>query len=190
MDVTSHLTFVVSLILGLAVVELLMTLGRLVRNRERVSFYWVSLVWSTLIFMQIVQSWWVYFYVLQSEVWRQYFPYLTFLLSPMLLYLIASWILPRGARRGVIDLRAHHYREHRWIFGLMAASLILTVLTEFIFLGVPWMVAHRLPHGTGLLLFFGLAWSKNPRFHAIATVLLGLIFIGYLVTYNPPLAQG
>jgi hypothetical protein len=189
MDVTNHLTFVVSLIVGLAIVDLLTTLGRLIRARDRVRFHWIPLIWAGLIFMQLVQAWWTYYYVLRLDVWREYFAYMSFLIQPMLLYLIASWVLPRGIGRDRVDLEAHYFKEHRWLFGLMATAMATSIAQAAYFVGAPLLTVDGIPGYVALLLFISMAWVRSPRFHAIATLLLVGVFMFFLVTYNPPLVD-
>ena len=42
-----HLAVLISLVLGLAIAQLLTTAHRLVLARERVRFYWLPLTWAT-----------------------------------------------------------------------------------------------------------------------------------------------
>lgn len=189
MEVTNHLIFVVSLIVGLAIVELITTLGRLIRARERVRFHWIPLVWAGLIFMQLVQSWWVYYYVLKADVWREYFAYMSFLVQPILLYLISSWILPQRIGKAKIDLKNYYFKEHVWLFGLMSIATATSIGQEIYFLGSPLFHKAGIPSYIALLLFIHMAIFRNPRFHAIATILLFVIFFFFLVTFNPPLVD-
>ena len=53
-----YITVFVSIILALAVAEVLAGLGRLIRERDHVRVYWVHVAWMLLVVLTVVQSWW------------------------------------------------------------------------------------------------------------------------------------
>jgi len=183
MSPVEHLIVLVSIIIGLAIADLLSSLRHLIRNRDRVRFHWLPLTWSALIFLQLVQIWWVYFYFLQAEIWRSYFAYAFFLMVPVLLYLIASWILPDRDEAGRIDLREYYFRENGWIFGLIALAVVVQIASELLQGGDPFDPA-RIVQLSAAGLFASLAWTKNIRYHGAVTLLLTGLFLAFAVIYT------
>lgn len=183
MSSVEHLLVLVSIIIGLAITDLLSSLRHLIGIRNRVRFHWLPLTWSALIFVQLVQIWWIYFYFLQAEIWRSYFAFLFFLLVPVLLYLIASWILPDRDETGPIDLEEYYFREKGWIFGLISLAVIVQIASELLQGGDPFHLA-RILQLTAASLFASLAWSRSVRYHAILTLFLIGIFAVFAVVYT------
>ncbi len=185
MNPAEHLIILVSIIIGLAVADLLTSFHHLVRARDRVRFHWLPMTWAGLIFLQLIQIWWVYFYVLQAEVWRNYFAYVFFLLVPVLLFLIACWVLPdRESDDGSpIDLKAYYLREHGWLFGLVSLGVAVQVASELL-LGHAFLQPARLIQGSAFILFVSLAWTKNLRYHAGATLVLLGLFVSFAFVYT------
>lgn len=61
MDGFSYLPVLLSIILGLAVTEILSGFRRLLHARQRVRSYWPSLLWAFLLLGVAAQSWWAMF---------------------------------------------------------------------------------------------------------------------------------
>jgi hypothetical protein len=183
MSPAQHLIVLVSIIIGLAITDLLSSLRHLVRNRHRVRFHWLPLTWTALIFLQLVQIWWIYFYVLQADIWRNYFAFAFFLMVPVLLYLIASWILPDREEAGEVDLREYYFRENGWVFGLISLAVVVQVASELL-QGGDLLHTVRIFQLTAALLFTSLAWTKNLRYHAAVTLLMSGLFVTFAVVYT------
>ena len=103
MDQFSYLSVLLSLIVGLAITQILKGWRGLMLARRRVEPYWPSLVWSVSLLLMNVQSWWAMFGLRDVRTW-------TFLLFSVVLaqtvvqYLLAAIVLPDfGAQR--VDLR-------------------------------------------------------------------------------------
>ena len=95
MNVSEHLLVLVSIIIGLAITELLTGVRQLVRARKRVRVHWLPLTWAGVMFLVLVQHWWNNFLFSQQKLWASnFFAFLVFLVSPVLLYLASSSLLP------------------------------------------------------------------------------------------------
>ena len=53
-----YLTAFLGIILAVAVAEILLGVGRLTRERDRVKFYWVHLFWMFALLVIMIQRWW------------------------------------------------------------------------------------------------------------------------------------
>ena len=61
MDDFTHLSVLISIVLGLGLTNLLMGLARVVQMRDRVKIYWPSLVWAVTLLLVHAQTWWTMF---------------------------------------------------------------------------------------------------------------------------------
>ena len=187
MDAFSYLSVLLSIILGLAITQILQGYRSLLLGRGRVRFYWLSLTWSALILVMATQLWWASFGLARHRAWT--FPqFAVVLLQTVLLYMMAALVLPDMPHGAPVDLRDHYYRERRVFFGLFLVMLAVSI-------GKDWVLQGRLPtadnlafHGLfGLLALGGLAIRK-PRYHEIATPLGALAMGAYVALLYARLA--
>lgn len=146
MDAFSYLSVLLSIILGLAITQVLQGYRALLLNRHRVRLFFPPLGWSVFILLAATQSWWSSFGLADHKDWS----FLTFsviLLQTVLLYMTAALVLPDIPPEQELDLRAHYYREVTPFFAVWLA-LLLTSLTKGVLLD------NRLP-ATEDLLFHG-----------------------------------
>ena len=54
-----YIFIAISIVLGLAMARLLHTAALLVRAHNRVNYHWATMLWSSCIFIYILQLWWV-----------------------------------------------------------------------------------------------------------------------------------
>lgn len=125
-----YITIFVSVIVGLAVVQLLSGFSLILDARERSRPYWVHLVWAHNVFVLAVVTWWLNFSLVEIRVWS-FFHYANLVAYAVLLYLLAGLLFPtRGAE--VIDFRAHFQRNRKWFFLVVAAFVPVDVFNSFL----------------------------------------------------------
>lgn len=64
-----YIFIAISIVLGLAMARLLHTAALLVRAHSRVTFHWATTLWSSCIFIYILQLWWVGWELRQVTDW-------------------------------------------------------------------------------------------------------------------------
>jgi hypothetical protein len=69
MDAFGYLSVLLSIILGLAVTQILTGLRGLILRRARVRTYWVPIAWSVIVLLVITQSWWAMFGLRGRPTW-------------------------------------------------------------------------------------------------------------------------
>jgi hypothetical protein len=119
----NYLAILISLVIGLAMAQVLTGLGRLIQARARVVFYWPSVVWAVLFLVIQIESWWSLFRMRGVQVWN-FFAFLVVVAHPVGLYLICSLILPDPAEFSAarpVDLRANYFDHRHWFYGLIIA---------------------------------------------------------------------
>jgi len=116
MDAFSYLSVLLSIILGLAVTQILTGVRGLLLSRGRINLYWPTLVWASLLLLIFVQSWWAMFALREHTDWT-FAQFAMVLLQTIVLYLLAGLVLPDFGETANVDLRAHYFSQHGWFFG-------------------------------------------------------------------------
>jgi hypothetical protein len=179
MDSFSYLSVLLSIIIGLGMTQVLTAMGRLVRHRAHVRFYWPSLLWALTVLAIYVQMWWSAFGLRGHQDWT-FASFSLVLLEPMCFYLLAAVVLPEEIEAGGVDLRAHYYEQHQWLFGFLLATVIVSVLKEE-------ALEHRLPQGANFgfhIYLIALSVTgivvRRPRYHEILAVLAAISVAAYI----------
>jgi hypothetical protein len=133
-----YLSVLVSIIIGLGLSHLLGSVGKLLSRRRRVRPYLPSMAAAVLVFLAHVQFWWGSF-DFGERIANNFFAFLVFLLTPILLYLIAVLALPELDQddSGEVSLREHYYEARPWFFGLTALIPVVTAVRNAGFQGAP-----------------------------------------------------
>lgn len=183
MDPFSYLVVLTSIVLGLGVTRLVGGLGQLMQTRKRKRTYWVHTLWAANLLVVIVIVWWFAYRWRVYERWT-FFLFLWLLLSPIVLYLIASLLFPDpDEEQPIADWRVHFYENHRDIFLLLSLifpiDIVDTLLKGF---------AHFRDQGPAyfvtMSLWFTLclvaAFTKRERYHAFFAVMFMIYNLGLL----------
>jgi hypothetical protein len=188
MDAFAYLSVLISIILGLAVQQVLQGYRALIMSRRRIRFYAPPLIWSVLILVMVAQNWWGSFGLAGRTEWS-FALFATILVQTILLYMMAAIVLPDIPADEPIDLRDHYERESRAFFGISAALIAWSLLRDY-------MVTGGLPEPVKLgfyVLFFALAVAaivwKHRRLHeafAVIMAVLFTVFIGLLFARLTP----
>jgi hypothetical protein len=179
MDAFSYLSVLISIILGLAVEQVLQGYRALILSRRRIRFYAPPLVWSVLLLVMVAQNWWSSFGLARRTEWS-FALFATILVQTILLYMMTAIVLPPVAADDAIDLREHYYRESRAFFGISIALIAWSLFRQF-------MLEGALPAPLNLL-FFGLflalatvvTITRRPRIHEAFAVLMAVLFTTYI----------
>jgi hypothetical protein len=130
----NYLAILISLVIGLAMAQVLTGLGRLIQARTRVVFYWPSVVWAVLFLVIQIESWWSLFRMRAVHDWN-FFAFLVVVAHPVGLYLICSLVLPDPAEFGgdkPVDLRANYFDHRRWFYALIVVVSLARLARPFV----------------------------------------------------------
>ena len=163
-----------SVVLGVAVAQLMTSVGRLIEERERVRGYWVQYLWVVTVLLGDVGNWWSMWSLRQTRSWS-IFSFLLLLLLISAIYLMTVLLFPRiPEARESIDLERHYYRNRRIFFSVTAASWALALFCNWSFfpmaLSDPWIV---IPASVVVMSIVAVA-TPNRRYHSVFAV-LGLV---------------
>ena len=187
MDAFSYLSVLLSIILGLAVQQVLQGYRALILSRRRVRFYPLSIIWSVLILFIVVQHWWASFGLAERTEWS-FLAFAVVLIQTGIIYMVAAIVLPDVPPTEPLDLKDHYYREAPAAFCLTMAAVGWSVLRE-------WVLEGRLPEPENLLfhgLFFGIsavgAVTRREWVHWAIALAIGGLFLLYVALLFAKLA--
>ena len=179
MDQFSYLSVLLSIILGLAITQVLKGFRGMLLTRARIRFYWPTFVWSLTLLLFFVQGWWAMFTMRTMTLWT-FATFGVILLQTIIYYMLAAIVFPDFFGSETVDLREHYFGHARWFMGLLIALLMTSLLKSYILDG-------RLPEptNTGFHLFFFAAslcaaLTRREWFHKLQAVAAFLGILAYI----------
>ena len=134
MDAFSYLSVLLSIILGLAITQILKGMRGLALARARVIVYGPTLGWAALLMLICVQGWWSMFGLREVAVWT--FPkFAIVLLQTITTYMLAALVLPDFFGDEVTDLHEHYFAHRRLFFGLFMLALLISLAKDLVLTG-------------------------------------------------------
>jgi hypothetical protein len=134
MDPFSYLSVLLSIIIGLAITQILKGFRGMLLSRARIRMYWPVLWWSILLLAMFVQSWWSMFGLRNVEDWT-FQAFSIVLLQTIIEYMLAALVFPDFFGTETIDLRVHYFEHLGWFFGLMIAVLAVSLSKDLVLSG-------------------------------------------------------
>ena len=179
MDPFGYLSVLISIILGLAITQILQGVRGLVIGRRRIVPYWPSVAWAGLLLLMTVQSWWAMYGLSRQLEWT-FIEFAIVLLQVGLFYMLAALVLPDFHGPDRTDLRRHYFEQRRWFYGLAVTLLVVSVLKDVIING-------QLPGAVnlGFHLVFAAVWGlaifvDRDFYHQFVPVFMILSFGAYI----------
>ncbi len=178
-----------SVVLGVAVAQLMTSVGRLIEVRDQVRTYWVQSLWVVTVLLVDINSWWAMWDLRNEKSWSV----LSFFLLVGLvasIFLVTVLLFPRVPESGEqTDLDAHYYKNRRFFFLANAAGWTLGLLCNLSFLPIKsWLnpaIIFPLPV---VLLSVLAAITGNRRYHA-AFAVFALITVAVALLTDPTRIQ-
>lgn len=180
MNEFSYLSVLISVILGLAVTQILKGFRGLVVSRTRIRLYWPVIAWAALLLLVCSQNWWSMFGMRARHDWT-FLQFWMVLLNTICIYMLAGLVFPDLFGEEVVDLKENFYAHRRWFFSLGFATIVVSVCKDVVLDG-------RLPHPTNLTFqaIFGAtlligAITRREQYHK-ALIVFGIVsFVLYIV---------
>ena len=180
MNEFEYISVLLSILIGLGVTQLLSGIARLIRDgRALAPAWWIFVITATLLLGNF-QVWWISFAWRGVEEWT-FFSYVTFMIQPVLLYLLAYLILPADLHLDGEALARAFIAKRKPFYVIVALVPPATFLQQC-------MLAHAAPQpdlDTGLrLAWFALAVPgyASPRTGVQAAVATGsfVLLLAYI----------
>jgi hypothetical protein len=179
MDEFGYLSVLLSIILGLAITQILKGFRGMLQSRDRVQPYWPALAWAVLLLVIYVQTWWAMFGLRSHHDWT-FGAFAIVLLQTIVLYMLAGLVLPDFFGDQPVNLRANYYAHHGWFFGL-------AVLLGFVSIGKDFVLDGRLPELRNLafhIVFIATAGvaaiTRREWYHKVMVVVTAGLFGFYI----------
>ncbi len=180
MDAFSYLSVLLSIILGLAITQILQGFRDLMQARSRLRLYWPSLLWAITLLVICVQEWWAMFG------WRDYRPWTFGGFSMMLAqtvatYLAAALVLPDARGDEPMDLHAYFYANHRWLFAILAIAVAISIGKDVVLSGhLPDPPLNSIAQAIFIVFSVIGALTARERYHKLFAPLGAILFGIYI----------
>jgi hypothetical protein len=174
-----HVVVVMSILLGLAVTQLIKGIAQLYRARLRVQTYWIHSVWIALLIVLSLVGWWTYWNYRSIAEWN----FLRFVvyLSPMIaFYYLTVMVIPDPVD-AVASLREYYFSTRVSFFSTFALYGFLAGLTAVVVRGLPVSDPSNLFRAALLLLALVAMRSASPRVHAVVLTLSAILMVLFIV---------
>jgi len=176
-----YLLALVSILVGLAIADLALSLHRLLRMWKTVRWDWLPLASAFVVALLILNFWWAFYTIGHYEIWTYYISFLVLATYLICLFLLASAALPDHVPEGGIDLRDYYHAHHRYFWSLFSFSLLLvsviSVLPSIGRFSTTQIAISQIGNVVLLCICVSLIWTSNRRYHAVIVPLLFLVFL-------------
>jgi len=176
-----HVVVPIGVIIGLGVARIVMSMSEYIQQRKHVRFSTVHAVWSILLFLLFVGTWWFLWGLRSVEAERWTFFTLIYLLAgPALIYLPSILLLPEVPDAGELDLGSLFDRVGRPIFLCLAAFGLWLTCTELYLLRQPFLVPERAFQGMSVGAFLiGAVFPSRRMAAAVGAFTLVVVAVSW-----------
>lgn len=180
MDEFSYLSVLISVILGLAVTQILKGFRAILLSRARIRIYWPVLNWAALLLLVCVQHWWSMFGMRHRQDWT-FEQFAIVLLNVGVIYMTAGLVFPDFFGDEVVDLKENFYAHRGWFFAFALATVAVSICKQIVLdqktPPTPELVFHAI---FGVTLLVG-AVTRSERYHKSLVVFGSALFVLYIV---------
>lgn len=172
--------------IGLGVADLFTTLVRLLKNREKVKWHGLSIIWSANAFLGLIVAWGVY-PELFAHPSVNYGPGFIVAITPAIfIFAFTVSILPHHQTGETLDMRQHYFDNHRLVFSLFSLDIFSRILTNILLLERNLLTepVAGLIFGIYFLFVVGLIFTKSKIYHTILAVFTLLIYLMNVVALS------
>jgi len=180
MDEFSYLSVLLSVILGLAVTQILKGFRGLLLSRTRIQIYWPVIGWAVLLLLVCIQNWWSMFGMRNRHDWTiQQFAMV--LLQTILVYMATGLVFPDLFGEERVDLKENFYAHRGWFFSFGFATVTVSVFKSFVLDGRPLPPADLIFHLVfGITLLTG-ALTRREWYHKTLVIFTIVTFVLYII---------
>lgn len=181
-----YIAVLLSIILGLGITQLLSGIARLVRDgRALAPAWWIMVIVAVLLVMHF-QVWWASFEWRHIETWT-FFSYVSFMILPMLLFLLAYLVLPADPQLDGKELVREFIAQRRSFYAIIALIPVASFFQQWM-LGGPQAMVFDLDAGIRVLfMVFAIPGVLSRRvgvqaalalaFAVMAAIYISLLFV-------------
>jgi hypothetical protein len=170
-----------SVVLGVAVAQLMTDLGRLIEHRDHVRRYWVHTLWIVTVLIASLGNWWSMWSVRGLKTWT-FYSFALVVAFAAAIYLATVLLFPRiPETTQIVDLRKHFYKNRRIFFSATAGFWSLGITCNATFFSLSVLDLWIIVPGLLVLLSIVAAITANPRYHGAFAVAAASVNICLIV---------
>jgi hypothetical protein len=163
-----------SIIVGIAVADQLVSLHRLLRRRRVVRWDWAAPAVALLVLLAQVQIWWS---LARGEGALTIGAFLPMLVLLILMFLLASAVLPDEVPAAGLDLKSYYHDNGSYIWSLFSCAAGWGTATRIVTdlqagATAPPLLAGRIPEFLVLAMIISLIFIRRRWWHAVALLIL------------------
>lgn len=128
MSITEHVTVFLSIIVGIAIGDLLLSLHKLLRARVLVRWHWLPLLVALSMLLLTVSYWWMAFNWYQASQGLTVADFLPTLAQFVVLFLLVAASLPDEVPPEGVDLREWYFANSKIYWTMAMLSLLLDII--------------------------------------------------------------
>ena len=181
-----HVLVVMSIVIGLAVTQLLKGVAQLYRTRAKVRTYWLHWAWTILLVVFSLVVWWTYWSYRSITDWT-FLRFLLYLSPAVAFYLLTAIAFP-APDEGVVDLKAYYFANRGGFFGAFALYAVLAGITAMFVRGMPVTDVSNLFRLGMVALTLVAMRSSNARVHAVIFSMAAILLLGFVAFFQFRLA--
>jgi hypothetical protein len=175
----SYISVLLSIVLGLAITQVLQGFRRLILARANIKLYFPTLVWTGFSLLISIQAWWASFSMRTHGNWT-FAALLVVMLQVISMYMVAALVLPDVPGDAVVDLRDHYFAHRGWFFGAVFGSVFFSLAKELALYGhLPSQMDSMFLSIFGLAAIAG-AITRQEWLHKLLAPVMGLVFLLYI----------
>ena len=183
MSSAEYVAVLVSIVIGLALTDLLASLHRLLRAGRRVRWDWAAPLGAVLVALVLVMMWWSFYRPNIGAV--SIGEFLPSLVTLVLVFLLAGAALPDEVPAEGLSLRAYYDRNGPYFWGLFAATLawlIAVDLATTLIRGgsLPAVLRGNVVELGILAVFVSMALVRRRWWHAVGFLILASGPLGWV----------
>ena len=174
----------VSVVVAFAMAELLMSWGRIIRNRQRISQPWLLAGWSAWL-LTIMTYHYLGFWEYQAYDFTRVAPMLLFLAAPIMMVLLTFTLMPEIRYYRRTNLQEHFFEQKNLFFLMVIVFLWLSRASDPLLPDFADTWPQRMLGTVVVTLSVGwLLFTRNPKIH-FSLMVLNLTYLLAVSFYLP-----
>lgn len=117
-----------TIVYGLILTDLFLSLHKLIRASKNIKWHWLPLLAAWYLFLIILKNWWDLAFFQSETDWITIFYFIAYGHLLLLIFLAVATALPDDIRSEHIDLRNYYFTNNRYFWGLMSSVLLMSQL--------------------------------------------------------------
>lgn len=180
----TNISTLITIIFGLMLTDLFASVHRLIRHRRRVRWHWLPLLTAWYVLAMVLKNWWGLVFDEGSGSWGSGWIFFYYGHLLLLLYLVASAVLPDEVPEAGLDLEDHYYRTRRHFWGLLTAVYVMLLAYAAlrpVFTEQPLVPMALVSNAVMAAVSLSLARVRRTGYHSVVVVLLVALTLSEII---------